>query len=1019
MSPIKTGPKKRYWRSVRELQRSPEFEELVQREFPVAASEYPEGMSRRRWLQLMSASIALAGVAGCRWETEQIRPFAKRPDGRIPGEQEQFATSVDLAGVPHHLLVRCYDGRPVKVEGNADHPCSTGSSDVFAQASILSLYDPDRSGDVWNRQRGRPFLKDWDTFEEWAEKKFGELHLNEGAGLAVLIRPTNSPSEQDMLRRFSERFPQASFFEHSSVPNWNEQTSAELAFGVTCVARPVLDKARIIVAFDDDLLVRHPAAQRLAAEFANRRDPDGEWMNRLYAIESQFSTTGSVADHRLAARSSDIPLLLDALISLVDASSSGQSAFDLLTPEEQSLLRAVADDLVKARGESLVTVGPRQPTSVRALAHHLNQLLGNVNQTLVYQRATAATPNAGTLSQLAKQAADGQVKTLLILGGNPVYDAPADIDFQNVLANVEHSIHLSTHKDETSRLCDWHLPQSHPFESWGDQVGEDGTWSPAQPLIDPLLNGRSVIEVLALLIGEGLPEGDFIVRRTLEAAVGGLSESGWQQALHDGFVRGSAGKVFTPPPAALPRTVSNTDRRGRGSREELEVVFCAGEATFDGSFANNAWLQETPGTLTKLTWDNAALMSPKTAEELGVEHEAIIELELEGRRIELPVFILPGQAERSIGLSLGYGRTAAGLVGGDTEKDVPSVGVNVNLLRPHSNPSFALGASVRPTGRKYSLATTQEHHAVDTEALEEIGGRVGELARETTLAEYKESTDDSAHHGHHAEAGSLWEEPAYDDRAWGMSIDLNKCIGCNACSVACQSENNVPVVGKDQVLKGREMHWIRSDRYFTGDMDSPTVVHQPVACHHCENAPCEQVCPVAATVHSREGLNDMVYNRCIGTRYCANNCPYKVRRFNFFDYNESLEQPGRELVQLAVNPEVTVRSRGVMEKCTYCVQRIQAAKIDSKISGRPIRDGEVKTACQQACPTSAIEFGDLNDHSSRVYAAQNDRRAYGMLAELNVKPRTKYLTRIRNPNPNLASGGEVGHKKEEQHGDLG
>ena len=564
-------------------------------------------------------------------------------------------------------------------------------------------------------------------------------------------------------------------------------------------------------------------------------------------------------------------------------------------------------------------------------------------------------------------------------------------------------------------LSTWHLPQAHDYEAWRDVRAWDGTLGAAQPLIAPLLNGKSAIEVLGLICNDRR-DPRMMVREAVGSAYGQpLLDDNWAKLLHDGFLPGSALPVVNVEPRAMDREPA-VDAVLRRVTSDTEIAFNASHSVLDGRFANNGWLQETPDFLTKLTWDNAAIISPATAERLGVDHGTLVRITRGRAELELPAFVLPGQAPDSIGVAIGYGRRAAGVIGGKDNDAVPTVGIDVNPLRRFDAMHFTTEVKINPTDKQHAFATTQDHHAIDTVGLEESGRRVGELVREGTVTDFQEHPDFAQHASHHNPLESLWREPSYDGHAWGMSIDLNKCVGCNACVVACQAENNVPIVGKDQVAKGREMHWIRVDRYFKGEIENPEAVSQPVACQQCENAPCEQVCPVAATVHSDEGLNDMVYNRCIGTRYCANNCPYKVRRFNFFDYNKELEEPNRQLAQLLINPEVTVRSRGVMEKCTYCVQRIQSVKIDAKNDRRSIQDGEIKTACQQACPSQAIEFGDLNDSESRVSEAHADPRAYGMLSELNVKPRTKYLARIRNPNPALINHETTSFDHQVSHG---
>lgn len=999
---------KPYWRSLSELENSPEFEEFLHREFPEAASEFPNGVSRRRWLQLMGASFALAGLSGCRYQVEKIAPLAVRPENRIPGKPQRYATSVELAGAVRHLLVTCRDGRPTKVEGNPDHPYSRGASDAFSQASILDLYDPDRSSEPRQQSGGQTFTKTWEDFQRFASSHAEELKRTDGEGLCVLVEPTESVTLQERLAALKAAYPKAGVYQYASLSRENERAGSVLAFGEAYRTHYVLNNAKAIVCLDADLLSDHPASLRIARDYTAGRDPESGSMSRLYAIESQFSITGAAADHRLPLRSSDIGDFLAELTARVQQllDSGEVEPPPKSAPKRERFLHAAASDLVANRGKGVVTVGERQPAEVHAAAHRLNALLDNVGKTVLYTREEQARNGviAEELAVLAQRMRDGNVDTLLILGGNPVYDAPADLAFSEALANVKHAAHLSLYEDETSGKCEWHLPAAHPFEAWGDARAYDGTICVAQPLVEPLLGGKSAIEVLAMLLGQSA-DVQSLVRRSIDKALGTpLDDKAWRRLLHDGLLADSS-LPFVTPELKAGEASNSTSEPAAG---DLEIVFCASSNVYDGRLANNGWLQETPQFLTKLTWDNAAIVAPQTAEELGIEHGELVQVALGGKAVEIPAFVLPGQAVGSIGVALGYGRTAAGHVGGSEKDGVDPVGVDVGVLRTADALQYATGVTVTPTGEKYALATTQDHHAIDKVGLEETGRRVGELVRERTLEEYKKPAESRHDGGHHPPLESLWEEPSYEGHAWGMSIDLNSCIGCNACMVACQSENNVPIVGKDQVARGREMHWIRVDRYFRGEVDDPEAVHQPLTCHQCENAPCEQVCPVAATVHSREGLNDMVYNRCVGTRYCANNCPYKVRRFNFFNNTKDLSEPNRELVQLAVNPEVTVRSRGVMEKCTYCVQRIQNAKIDARNEGRPIRDGEIQTACQQTCPTQAIQFGDLNQKTSRVARQHADPRAYAMLAELNIKPRTKYLERIRNPHPDLADDDHQG-----------
>jgi molybdopterin-containing oxidoreductase family iron-sulfur binding subunit len=994
--------RKTYWRSLHQLQDTPEFRSLLEREFPVAAAEFPQGVSRRRWMQLMGASLALGGLAGCRWQAEKIAPFAVRPENRVPGEPEYFATSLEIGDLPRHLLVTCYDGRPVKVEGNLEHTSSRGASDVLSQASLLTLYDPDRSDRAVQRAGRQTFSRSWDDFAKFAKEHFATYRTAGGAGLALLFEPTGSVSMEATLKRFRKEFPKAELYRYSAITRENALRGSELAFGRPQRTHFDLSAAKVIVCVDADLFGLEPNALRHARDFAERRQP-GERMNRLYAVESQFSTTGAAADHRLPLRSGQIGLLVAHIDTLVRSKIRPDESLPELPALGDHLRKfasAVADDLVAHRGECVVIVGRSQTAEVHALAHSLNAALDNVGKTVNYTDEPATQVATRSLPELCHEIEQGLVNTLIIVGGNPAYDAPADLKFDDAMTQVSTTIRLATYEDETSHCSTWHLPQAHAFEAWGDVRAWDGTISISQPLISPLLNGRSALEFFALLLDDRRAPQQIVREAVAESLGRRLTDAQWSKSIHDGYVESSA---LSPV-----QVTSDTEKLrpvyealNKEAATDVEVVFTPCESVLDGRFANNGWLQETPRALTKLTWDNAAIVSPRTAEKLGIRQGSLLQLKHGDQQVEIPAFVLPGQADGSIGVALGYGRTAAGLVGGSEADDVKAVGVNVNPIRCWEAREFTSDIEITPTAGTYEFATTQDHHSIDTVGLEETGRRVGQLVREGTLAELQEHPDFVHHLAHHPPAEPLWNEPSYDGHAWGMSIDLNKCIGCNACVTACQAENNIPIVGKEQVAKGREMHWIRVDRYFKGDVENPQVATQPVACQQCENAPCEQVCPVAATVHSDEGLNDMVYNRCVGTRYCANNCPYKVRRFNFFDYNTQLEEPNRQLAQLLINPEVTVRGRGVMEKCTYCVQRIQKVKIDATTGQRAIVDGEIKTACQQACPTQAIEFGDLNDPRSRVAEAHADARAYGMLAELNVKPRTKFLARIRNPNPAL------------------
>ena len=989
---------KTYWRSLEELADSGEFREWARAEFPTAESE---GVSRRQWLQLMGALLALAGVAGCRWEKAEIHPFAKRPQNRIPGKPQHFATAMDLGGTAVGLLVTSFEGRPIKIEGNPRHPGSLGATDAHAQAAILELYDPDRSQGVCNRKFGVEAERVWSDFAEFAEGHFSPLRKSGGDGLRILSEATSSPTLAAIRAELLKEYPKARWYEYEPISTDNERAGAELAFGRSYRTHLALDKARVIVCLDADPLAEHAAAVRNTHDFAKARDPAGA-MNRLYSVESVLSLTGSVADHRLSLRCSQIGACAQFLEqwTLRDPPAAG-SRPQGLDDKAARFLHAAAEDLKAHRGECVVIAGPRQPPEVHATVHRINAALGSAGTTLTYFDDPDAPrqTHVNAIGALVAEMSRGEVKTLVIVGGNPDYNAPADLEFGKALAEVETSIHLGLYVNETARKCTWHIPQAHFLECWGDARWCDGTYSIVQPLLEPLYGGKSAIEFLAFVMGKEPTKGYEQVRETFKRLVGTTDwEPRWDRTLHDGLLEGSAWKAAAPrltsQPEAAPAPVDP-------AKNPLEIVFCRDRSVYDGRFGNSGWLQELPDPTTKIAWGNAALLSPATAKELNVEDGNVVRLRYGGKAIEIPAYLLPGQADGSVAVALGYGRTSAGHVGGSLSEGAAAVGVDVYPLRTSQAMDFDSGLTLERTGKNEPLALTHNHHVVNKVGLEAKNQRIGELVREATLAEIEKDPKLVKRFDEELKIVSLWEEPKYEGHRWGISIDLSRCTGCSACVVACQAENNVPVVGKERVLQGREMQWIRIDRYFRGDPQSPSVSYQPVACQQCENAPCEQVCPVGATVHSHEGLNDMVYNRCVGTRYCANNCPYKVRRFNFFNYHRDLEDPKNEVLKMLYSPEVTVRSRGVMEKCTYCVQRVQAAKIEAKNNRRDLADGQIRTACQQVCPAGAIVFGDLNDPKSAVSKAAAADRAYRMLAELNVRPRTSYLAKIRNPNPAL------------------
>jgi molybdopterin-containing oxidoreductase family iron-sulfur binding subunit len=978
---------RQYWRSLEELAETEEFQELLRREFPRQASVL-DAVSRRRFLQLMGASLALAGLNACtRKPTEKIVPYVRAPEEIIPGKPLFFATAAVRGGMALGVLVESHMGRPTKVEGNPQHPASLGATDAFAQASVLSLYDPDRSQVVTHLGQ----ISTWNAFLSATQTNLALQRITKGAGLRILTETVTSPTLASQLQTLLNEFPAAKWHQYDPVGRDNARAGAALAFGEHVDTRYDLRRADVILSLDADFLFSLPGSVRYAREFAARRrvQPDRATMNRLYVAESSPSLTGSMADHRLPLRPGEIGLLARAVAQrlgvLPGAPPGGQ-------PLEQYArwIDAVARDLQQHRGAGVVIVGDSQPPVVHALGHALNAALGNVGATVAYTPPAEARPvdHAASLRELVADMEAGRVEILVFLGANPAYTAPADLKFAEHVLKVKLRVHWGLYHDETAALCHWHIPATHPLESWSDARAYDGTVTILQPLIAPLYDGRSAHEVLTALRGQpGRSSHDIVRDHWKQWYQGDDFERFWQTALHDGVV---AGTTLTPKPVSLRSDWAQEGAEGQGpgvgprpqAPPALTLIFRPDPTVWDGSFANNGWLQELPKPLTKLTWDNAALISPATAERLGLANEDVVELRLGERAVRAPVWILPGHAEDSVTVSLGYGRTRAGRVGS-------GAGFNAYLLRPAETPWYAEGLEIRKTGLTYRLACTQNHHSLE--------GRP--LVLSATLAEYQEHPD-FVHEFIHAPAPetTLYPPYRYEGYAWGMAIDINACIGCGACVVACQAENNIPIVGKEQVIVGREMHWLRVDRYYKGDLDNPETYYQPIPCMHCENAPCEVVCPVAATAHSAEGLNDMVYNRCVGTRYCANNCPYKVRRFNFLQYADS----GTPGLQLLYNPDVTVRTRGVMEKCTYCVQRINAARIEAKLEDRRIRDGEVMTACQQACPTQAIVFGDINDPTSLVSRLKAEPRNYPLLAELNTRPRTTYLARLRNPNPAIA-----------------
>ena len=984
---------KEYWRSLEELSRTDAFDEFFESEFPQQAIALSRGgVDRRSFMKLMGASVAMAGLAACRPPDENIVPYVNQPENLIPGKPMYFATAMTLSGYAKGVLVESHMYRPTKIEGNPEHPASLGASDSFMQASILGLYDPDRSQVV--RKMGE--ISTWSEFVAAIQPILNNARGN-ASGIRILTGAVTSPTLGSQIQALMTQFPGMRWHQWEAAGDTSRE-GARLAFGG--YVNPIYDftKANVVVTLGADFLEEGPAHLRYARDFSSRRRvrAGNATMNRLYAVESVPTSTGSIADHRLPVKPSEIETVGRAILASLGGAPASAGA-----DNRASFIAALVKDLVANRGASIVIAGDDQPPVVHAIAHAINAALGNIGTTvsIIDSPEVAPVNHLESLRELTADMHAGRVNALFIVGGNPVYDAPADFRFKQALQRVPFRAHLSLYNDETSMLCHWHIPETHYLETWSDARAFDGTVTIMQPLIAPLYNGRSAHELLGSMLG-GLDVSSYAAVRNYWLGRG-MNDETWKRALHDGLVANSANPPRGGAAAAPPPT---TDNRQPTTDGGIELEIKTDPTLYDGRFANNAWLQELPKPQTKITWDNVLLMGPRTADALGfgLEERSALFNELEtrtaqvefgGARVELPVWVIPGYAEGAATVYLGSGRESAGRIAN-------GAGTNVYPLRTSRAMHGGPGARVTMTPRKYEVACTQEHQSIDPKVIGERG-----IIREASLQEFIKDPDfaQDVHHGMPAGLEntdeSLYPPFAYKGHAWAMVIDTSVCTGCNGCVVACQSENNIAVVGKEEVLREREMHWLRIDRYYKGDADNPEVFHQPVPCMQCELAPCEPVCPVEATSHSEEGLNDMTYNRCVGTRYCSNNCPYKVRSFNFFSYAD-YDTPSLKPMR---NPDVTVRTRGVMEKCTYCVQRINKAKIEASREGRRVRDGEVVTACQQACPTQAIVFGDMNDPNSEVAKLQPEPTRYVLLEELQTRPRTTYLATIRNPNPALVT----------------
>ena len=995
----KTG--KKYWRSLEELSDKPGFGEMLAREFPQQASEWIDPVSRRGFLKLAGASLALAGLAGCtKQPDEPIYPYVKAPEDLLLGKPMYFATAFPFPTGAVPVLVKSDAFRPVKVDGNPEHPYNQGSSDPLTQGTLLDLYDPDRSQHVIYRGETRT----WVAFQAAWRSTLASKKASGGAGIYLLSGTVTSPTLVAQWKKAQATFPNAKLVQYDAVNRDSAYAASKAAFGDYQDAQYKLDAADVILSLDADFLSSavHPGFHRLAKDYANKRRLDGTMeMNRLYSVESRTTTTGLKAEHRLALRASDIAPFATALAGTIGTGGASYSGSD----DAKKFLAAVAKDLKANAGKCVVIPGEQQSPQVHLAAIAINEALGNVGKTVVYTETVNPLPSIQTddLKSLVADMNAGKVEWLVVLNANPVYAAPGDLKFDEAAAKVKTLVHLGSHVDETAQLAHWHLNGAHYLESWSDARAYDGTVSIVQPMIDPLYGGHTAHEIVQAMLDNPDVSAYDAVRDTWKQQLSGKGdfEFNWRKTLHDGFIAGTA---FQPKGGAG-KAAAGAGQNLSAASDALEIVFRADYNLYDGRFANVGWLQELPQPVTNLSWDNAAQLSYSTLAKLGLAEHDVVEISANGLKVLAPVLAVPGHPDNSITLTLGQGRSHAGRVGSGH-------GFNANAVRSSASPLFFTGATLRKTGDTYEFAVTKSHYT-DHRAVFAGGDGSGThsiegneaidraIVRYATLEEFKQNPN-FAHEGEGKEDPEADESmfPAwrYDQNAWGMSIDQNACVGCNACIVSCYAENNIAVVGKHQVKVGRNMQWLRIDTYFEGDLAAPRAHFQPMACQHCENAPCEQVCPVGATVHTPEGLNMMVYNRCVGTRYCSNNCPYKVRRFNFLLFSDY----ETESLKFMRNPDVTVRSRGVMEKCSYCVQRINGAKIEADKENREIRDGEIVTACQQACPTNAIVFGNINDRSSKVRKLKEQSRSYGVLADNNTRPRTTYVAEVLNLNPELA-----------------
>ena len=1021
--------KNNLWRSAGELNGSKEYVDFSQREFQEGASELSGDFSRRKFLKLMGASLGLAGVSGCsiRKPKQKIFPYTERPEYLIPGVSRYYSTvffdGVDSVG----LLGENYDGRPAKVEGNPLHPSSGGKLTSYHQASILSLYHPDRLGKPLKKIASEFKTAQLGDFDSFVKDWYKQSRLNSGADTVVLTSFTPSLTLADNLRRLKRRFPKLTLINYDPVNNDAELAGIKAVVGTELTPNYKFANADVVVSFGADFLASGFGKVSDVNGFSQRRDPDGKYgMNRLYTYESNFTLTGSKSDHRYKVNEFSIKdyLIKLSAILIKDGLDIGDARLEKVilnknksvkSDLDYSSLNVVAEDLLKAKGRSVILVGNSQDSELHGLVYVLNSALKANGSTIDYVQGRYAkdyytTHNSvDSIKTLSELVSKKIVKNLFIIGGDPVYNAPVDFNFIEIVKSVDNVLHLTDVFNHTSEAANWVLPRYSSYESWMDLESSNGSLAIMQPMIQPIVEGFSPLTFVLKLIRLNI--SDYAaVRRTYRKFNVGDFESNWKRSLHDGVVKSVSPKLVNNK--KINQKFYLTFNKIKFDSYQNELLFTPDYSVYDGRYAGISWMQECPDPITKLTWDNALIMNPSTAKKNNVAEGDLVEVKTNIYNTKAAVFVLPGVADNTFVFPLGYGQSISDQIS-------KSVGFNAYKLRESISKDYVGNVELSNTGEKYSFATTQNHGATDG------GSLMGRPHIKSVDQSYYKSHNGIPHVKHHTSKNQLVSSHKFEGPyQWGMVIDLSKCTGCNACVVACQSENNIPVVGKDEVMNGREMHWIRVDRYFEGDQENPEVLQQPMTCLHCENAPCEQVCPVAATVHDEEGNNNMVYNRCIGTRYCSDNCPTKVRRFNFYDYHrrhthsyakkrehlfDYFREPDKKL-QMQFNPNVSVRMRGVMEKCTYCIQRVNQAKITVKNEKRELKDGEILTACQQTCPADAIVFGNIYDKKTEVYKlTKKNKRNYELLVELKLKSRTTYLANMTNKNDKLVTENSQTH----------